>query len=157
MKKIKLLDAEDVKRAICGACSETYGDKAVCDGCAILCAVNQLRGIEPTIAHPDSRIYEQIVDPENVLIYAQDYVSIVSISCYDLPIPLSSLQWKEERPNQAGGDVFLWLSLADIARQIAQEYGLITVIVESPLAGIIYRYGNHGDKWEIVGRMCGYA
>lgn len=34
---------------------------------------------------------------------------------------------------------------------------LILVIAEAPLSGAIYRYGNHGDYWELVGRMCGYA
>lgn len=102
-------------------------------------------------------LYEQIQNPEKVRVYAQDYMSTVNIMCNDLPIPLSSLRWEKERPEQAGGDVFLWLFLADISKQIGNERGIITVTVEGPLDGVIYRYGNHGDSWEIVGRLCGYA
>jgi hypothetical protein len=102
-------------------------------------------------------LYEQIQNPEKVRIYAQDYISTVNIMCYDLPVPLSSLKWKEERPEHAPEDVFMWLSLADISKQIGNERGIITVTVEGPLDGIIYRYGNRCDSWEIVGRLCGYA
>ena len=35
--------------------------------------------------------------------------------------------------------------------------GVITVVEESPRAGTVYRYGNHGDVWEEVGTMDGYA
>lgn len=35
--------------------------------------------------------------------------------------------------------------------------GNITVIVEYPLAGKVYSYGNHGHFWEEVGTICGYA
>ena len=35
--------------------------------------------------------------------------------------------------------------------------GNITVIVEYPLAGKVYSYGNHGHFWEDVGTICGYA
>lgn len=102
-------------------------------------------------------LYEQIQNPEKVRVYAQDYMSTVNIMCNDLPVPLSSLKWKEERPEHDPEDVFMWLSLADIAKQIVDGSGIITVTVEGPLDGIIYRYGNHGDSWEIVGRLCGYA
>lgn len=33
----------------------------------------------------------------------------------------------------------------------------ILVIHENPLNGVIYRYGNHGKYWEVVGKMGGYA
>lgn len=33
----------------------------------------------------------------------------------------------------------------------------ITVIAESPLHGEIYRYHNHGEYWEQIGTVCGYA
>ena len=31
------------------------------------------------------------------------------------------------------------------------------VIAESALSGKVYRYGNHGEFWEEVGEMRGYA
>jgi len=36
-------------------------------------------------------------------------------------------------------------------------YGNLMVIKESPLDGAIYRYGNHGESWEKIGEICGYA
>jgi hypothetical protein len=36
-------------------------------------------------------------------------------------------------------------------------YGNLMVIEESPLNGAIYRYGNHGESWEKIGEICGYA
>jgi hypothetical protein len=156
--KIRLIDAEDAKKSICEACKASSAHPCVYhDDCAILGAIDSTEEIAPSFAHPDSIIYEKIEDPSSVRVYAQDYINAVSIMCFELPVPLSSLKWNEDRPEQAGGDVFLWLSLDDIAKQIGDERGIITVTVEGPLDGIIYRYGNHGDEWEIVGRMCGYA
>lgn len=35
--------------------------------------------------------------------------------------------------------------------------GCITVISENPLGGAVYRYRNHGEYWEQIGTVCGYA
>lgn len=35
--------------------------------------------------------------------------------------------------------------------------GCIVVLVEYPLRGSVYRYGNHGDYWEEIGTLKGYA
>lgn len=35
--------------------------------------------------------------------------------------------------------------------------GVITVLAERPLDGTVYRYGNHGDCWECIGKLVGYA
>lgn len=35
--------------------------------------------------------------------------------------------------------------------------GQILVIYENYSFGEIYRYGNHGNTWELVGETCGYA
>lgn len=34
---------------------------------------------------------------------------------------------------------------------------LITVLVESPMGGKIYQYGNHGAYWVLHGKLNGYA
>lgn len=33
----------------------------------------------------------------------------------------------------------------------------IIVISENPLGGEVYRYHNHGEYWEQIGTVCGYA
>ena len=37
------------------------------------------------------------------------------------------------------------------------EHGFIKVLVENPLEGAVYCYGNHGKFWEKTGITCGYA
>ena len=158
-KAIRLIDATALTEEIWNDLDQLKG--APCsshDAAAYLAEmVEKMPTIRPFGESHNIGLYEQIQNPEKVRIYAQDYISTVNIMCYDLPVPLSSLKWKEERPEHAPEDVFMWLSLADIAKQTGDGRGIITVTVEGPLDGIIYRYGNHGDSWEIVGRLCGYA
>ena len=45
----------------------------------------------------------------------------------------------------------------ETAVQRGYKGGTITVIAENPLDGNIYRYGNHGDYWECIGEVFGYA
>lgn len=49
-----------------------------------------------------------------------------------------------------------WLTLDEISEQLRPAHS-ITVIVDTPLEGIIYHYGNHGGFWEQVGKTTGYA
>jgi hypothetical protein len=51
------------------------------------------------------------------------------------------------------------LTLGAISRQLNAigVKGSIMVIYETGLDGTIYRYGNHGDYWEIVGQLAGWA
>ena len=44
-----------------------------------------------------------------------------------------------------------------IALRRGYTSGVITVVEESPRAGTVYRYGNHGNVWEEVGTMDGYV
>ena len=46
------------------------------------------------------------------------------------------------------------ISLDDIAEGYR---GVFMVIEENPLDGRVYRYGNHGDYWEEVGKTRGFA
>jgi len=42
--------------------------------------------------------------------------------------------------------------------KIKEKYeGVRMVISEDPLSGKVYRYGNHGEFWEEVGKTEGYA
>ena len=54
-----------------------------------------------------------------------------------------------------------YLTLKDIEKMIRKEYQnieLITVIIEEPLSGRIYLWGNYGDNcWYETGETCGYA
>lgn len=107
---------------------------------------------------------ERVENPEKVKIYGRDYLSSVLIlntpSDFTLdkqPVSIASLKWHEEQQGVAGDQLsLLWLSLDEIAEQVGRN-GTIMLIIETPTEGIIYRFGNHGNFWEIVGRMCGYT
>lgn len=45
-------------------------------------------------------------------------------------------------------------SLSDIP---TKKHDTVLVITECPLRGEVYRYGNHGQFWERIGKTCGYA
>lgn len=46
------------------------------------------------------------------------------------------------------------LTLADIKTHKDET---VIVIAESCMGGEVYRYGNHGNYWEQIGKVCGYA
>ena len=106
---------------------------------------------------------ERVENPEKLRIYGEDFVSTVLIlntpSDFTLEkqvVELTTLKWHEERQDAADDLVFKYLTLDEIAEQLGRN-GTIMLIIETPTEGVIYRYGNHGNFWEIVGRMCGYA
>lgn len=50
-----------------------------------------------------------------------------------------------------------FITLKDIEKK-AGKNSLILVIAESPLGGVVYRYGNYRPKkWQVVGVLYGYA
>ena len=70
---------------------------------------------------------------------------------------LTELKAAEVKPHREMIDhvPYTWLTLNEIAEQL--DYRSITVIVDTPLKGVIYHYGNHGNSWEQVGTTVGYA
>lgn len=50
-------------------------------------------------------------------------------------------------------------TLESIRKQIraAGIAGTIMVLYETAMSGTVYRYGNHGDYWEEVGTLKGWA
>lgn len=54
--------------------------------------------------------------------------------------------------------IYLHESEFTTLKDIKDDYPSVElVIAESALSGNVYRYGNHGDYWEEVGEMRGYA
>lgn len=63
-------------------------------------------------------------------------------------------RWTTDVPDKPGYET---ITLEDIAAQFS-ENRCLTVIVEDPLEGHIYRYNNYGNQeWIEVGTTCGYA
>lgn len=89
---------------------------------------------------------------EEKVIYNDDYVSAVFIFTRDtdgliFTIPHSKLNWGTDGA----------LTLKEIADQLRSAHKTIFVWEDSPLEGVIYEYGNHGDYWEEYGKTQGYA
>lgn len=106
---------------------------------------------------------ERVENPDKVKIYGEDFLSTVLIlntpcdfTLEKQVVELASLNWHEERQDAADDLVFKYLTLDEIAEQLGRN-GTIMLIIETPTEGIIYKYGNHGNFWEITGRMCGYS
>ena len=54
--------------------------------------------------------------------------------------------------------IYLHESEFTTLKDIKDDYPSVEmVIAESALSGKVYRYGNHGECWEEVGTMRGYA
>ena len=68
------------------------------------------------------------------------------------------LTWRrnEERDKLYGIECYV-LTLKEIADQLREKADLITVIVQRPLSGEIYQWGNYGDEWWQIGTLDGYA
>lgn len=99
----------------------------------------------------------KIDNPQDIRIYKQDYVSHATVFLHDENCEWQNVTNKLEwHSDWFEGDEFIWLHLDEIAEQLS-EVKVIMVMVEDPLNGVIYEYGNHGDYWEEVGKLCGYA
>ena len=104
-------------------------------------------------------LYKLIDNPSETMVYQSGMNVITIIKDRAEVVPLTMLNWNEEREVGEEMDdfgLFLFLSLAEIAEQLGNTSRLL-VFVENPTYGYIYRYGNHGAVWELVGRTCGYA
>ena len=68
------------------------------------------------------------------------------------------LTWRidKERSEMMGIKYYV-LTLKEIADRLREKTDLITVIVQRPLSGEIYQWGNYGDEWWQIGELDGYA
>lgn len=127
-------------------------------------AVKELRETDWKESH-NIGMLQQIDNPEKVALY--DEMANIIILVHDAEnfpnekvIKLNDLKWrKDEYADKEFDEEFMYITLADIWNQItAKGYGgSIMVIYEKGLDGTIYRYGNHGDYWELVGQLAGWA
>ena len=104
---------------------------------------------------------ERIDKPEEFVISEFDGVCSAGVyvgSMDSLKCVTRKLKWHEEKDaNYDEGINVPTLTLKEISEQL-DRYVLITVIVEGPMYGEIYRYGNYsGGDWWKIGTLDGYA
>lgn len=93
--------------------------------------------VRPVAAREQTGFPEKVENPCDVAIY--DLITVIRAHENEI---------KVER------FVSEWSTLADIKTNKGDS---ITVIAESGLNGGVYRYGSHGEYWEQIGEVCGYA
>lgn len=68
------------------------------------------------------------------------------------------LTWRTDKErSEMMGIRYLVLTLKELADRLGEKADLITVIVQRPLSGEIYQWGNYGDEWWQIGTLDGYA
>ena len=68
------------------------------------------------------------------------------------------LTWRTDKERSEMIEINCYvLTLKEIADQLREKTDLITVIVQRPLSGEIYQWGNYGDEWCQIGELDGYA
>lgn len=96
---------------------------------------------------PEAVVFERVIGDE-VGVYYGD---------------LTSLQRADVKWNRVAKDELpltparYMLSLEDIEEQLADHdhSSIITVFDNTPVHGVIYQYGKHGNNWRNIGRHCG--
>lgn len=96
-------------------------------------------------------------NPDEVILY--DEMSSIIILVHDEQNPFEEKVFPKNTLKWCGDEMGMHLTLCAISRQLTAigVKGSIMVIYETGLDGTIYRYGNHGDYWEIVGQLVGWA
>lgn len=100
-------------------------------------------------------------DEVSVCVFDGVTVSGVYVGFVDNMKPVTDeLTWRvDEEASRMTIVPFKELTLKEIRDQVNSIFGNmpIVVIVNSPLSGRIYSHGNHGDYWEQIGVLSGYA
>lgn len=109
--------------------------------------------------HPPKKLHEEI--PGNTRIYQFDGINeaAVYMGGFTWLTPIE-VEWHTddesfETAEICDGDPD-FITLDEIVEQFPDATQL-TVIIDSPLHGEIYNYGNHGKRWLRIGTTGGYA
>lgn len=68
----------------------------------------------------------------------------------------ANIQWRNTGFCEITETELEYLNLSEIVKQLP-HIPLITVVVNGPLRGEIYQYGNYGPEWWCIGETMGYA
>lgn len=119
-------------------------------------AVKELRETDWKESH-NIGMLQPIDNPDEVILY--DEMSSIIILVHDEQNPFEEKVFPKNTLKWCGDEMGMHLTLGAISRQLTAigVKGSIMVIYETWLDGKIYRYGNHGDYWEIVGQLVGWA
>ena len=127
-------------------------------------AVKELRETEWKEDHSFGQL-EPVENPDEVVLYDEMANIIILVHDEQHPFeekvfPNNLLKWQaDENAEKEYGEQFMSITLGSISRQLSAigVTGSIMVIYESGLDGTVYRYGNHDDYWERIGKLAGWA
>ena len=127
-------------------------------------AVKELRETEWKEDHSFGML-EPVENPDEVVLYDEMASIIILVRDEQHPFeekvfPKNLLKWHtDEYAEKEYGEQFMSITLGSISRQLTAigVTGSIIVLYETGLDGTVYRYGNHGDYWERIGKLAGWA
>lgn len=76
---------------------------------------------------------------------------------FDVPIKNSNVEKTKGITRYCDAEILTLKQCYEIAKKRGYKNGVITVLSESLFDGCLYKYGNHGNYWERVGKTAGYA
>lgn len=102
-------------------------------------------------------LLKTIENPDEVILYGE--MSSIIILIHDEEHPFEEKVFPNNMLKWCGDEMYMHLTLGSISRQLRAigVQGSIIVIYESALDGAVFRYGNHGDIWERIGILAGWA
>lgn len=102
---------------------------------------------------------KKITNPSEIEIYPFDGATVSRVylgGLTDLEEVILTWRIDEERSKMMEIKYYV-LTLKEIADRLREKTDIITVIVQRPLSGEIYQWGNYGDGWWQIGTLDGYA
>lgn len=108
--------------------------------------------------HPPKKLHEEI--PGDTVIWKFDGVGAAAVYLGWLTdLTPAAVKWRQDDESYETAEVCDgepdFITLNEIAEQFPDQ--MITVIIDDPLDGEIYNYGNAGKKWLRIGTTGGYA
>lgn len=119
-------------------------------------AVKELRETEWKEDHSFG-LLKPVENPDEVVLY--DEMASIIILVRDEQHPFEEKVFPNNLLKWCGDEMYMHITLGSISRQLSAVgvTGSIMVIYELGLDGTVYRYGNHGDYWEQIGKLAGWA
>lgn len=115
-------------------------------------------GVVEEYIHPPKNLHEEI--PGDTVIWKFDGVGAAAVYLGWLTdLTPAAVKWRQDDESYETAEVCDgepdFITLNEIAEQFPDQ--MITVIIDDPLDGEIYNYGNAGKKWLRIGTTGGYA
>ena len=91
------------------------------------------------------------------MVYDKDFPRTIEDPAKEYTMGICSIVIAVYNPDDGESYLKILNNIDTLAEIETIEHGFIKVLVENPLEGSVYYWGNHGEFWEKTGITCGYA